>query len=155
MRMRRVPDTFLRGGAHETPWKERPVTDGVLDDAQNARCALERARRLGELAASVGFDWPSLAGVLAKVDEERRELDVAIAEGDPDAIAGEIGDVFFSVVNICRHLGVDPEAALEQTNAKFERRFRAIEAGLRADGRRFGDESLDALEARWQAAKID
>lgn len=114
---------------------------------------LRTARLLGERAASVGFDWPDAAGVVEKLDEERAELDAAMVRGDRDAIEAEIGDLLFSVVNLCRHLHVDPETALERTNAEFERRFRSIEEGLRADGRTVEQTTLDELEARWQAAK--
>lgn len=124
----------------------------LLDDLPPAT-PLRHARHLGERAATVGFDWPDAASVLAKLDEERAELGEALTAADPDAIEAEIGDLLFSIVNLCRHLRVDPEAALGRTNAEFTRRFRAIEAGLAAEGRAVAGTALDELEARWQAAK--
>lgn len=124
----------------------------LLDDLPPAS-PLGTARHLGDRAAAVGFDWPDATSVLAKLDEERAELAEALAAADPDAIEAEIGDLLFSIVNLCRHLHVDPDAALARTNAEFTRRFQAIEAGLAAQGRRVADAPLDELEARWQAAK--
>ncbi len=125
----------------------------ALADLDRGAPPLRRAAHIGALAAAVGFDWPDIGGVLAKIDEELAELRAALGGGDPSAVEAEIGDVLFSVVNLCRHVAVDPEAALGRTITEFERRFRAVEDGLRADGRGFADEGVDALEARWQAAK--
>lgn len=127
-------------------------TPSILDRLPFAP-PLRTARMLGERAARVGFDWPDAVRVLEKLDEERRELDEALAAGSHDAIEAEIGDLLFSLVNLCRHLRVDPETALERTNAEFERRFRVIEAGITAEGRQLAETPLDELEARWQAAK--
>lgn len=114
---------------------------------------LRRADVIGRRAAAVGFDWPDVTGVLAKIDEERVEVAQAMETGDRDRIEAEIGDLLFSVVNLCRHLSVDPERALARTNGEFERRFRALEAGVWRSGRRIEDLALGELEARWQAAK--
>lgn len=123
-----------------------------LDDLPPAP-PLRTAHLLGRRAAALGFDWPDHHGVLAKLDEERRELTAALHAADPAAITAEIGDLLFTLVNLCRHLRIDPEAALTHTNHKFARRFRAIEDSLRAEGRDVPDADLDDLEARWQAAK--
>lgn len=126
---------------------------GALDPIDDALPPLRRAQQVGERAAAVGFDWPDVGGVLAKIDEERAEVDAALQSGDRGAIEAEIGDLLFSVVNLCRHVGVDAARALTGTTDEFCRRFRAVEDGLRADGRGFADEALDTLEARWQRAK--
>jgi len=107
--------------------------------------ALERAAKLQRRAARLGFDWPDSSGARAKIDEELEELD---AESEYDRKREELGDLLFAVVNLARHLNIEPEAALREANRKFERRFRAIElepgfAGL----------SLDEKEALWVAAK--
>lgn len=136
-----------------TPDRPDRPQRGALDPLDPADAPLRRAAVLGVRAAAVGFDWPDAGGVLDKIDEERAEVDAALATGERDRVEAEIGDLLFSVVNLCRHVGVDPSRALSRTNAEFERRFRAIEAGLRADGLVFGEASLDDLEARWQAAK--
>jgi ATP diphosphatase len=108
--------------------------------------ALMRAVKLQKRAARVGFDWPDDAGPRGKLHEEIEE--VAAATGDE--IEDEIGDLLFSAVNWARHLGVDPEAALRRGNAKFERRFRAMEA---LAGERFAALDLDEKEALWQQVK--
>ena len=127
---------------------------GVLDDVPLALPALVRAARLQRRAARVGFDWPEPVQVLDKVEEEIAELRAELkSQANQDRLTDEIGDLLFAAVNLARHLDVDGEAALRQANAKFERRFRAIEEALRARGRRLEDASLDEMEALWQRAK--
>ena len=122
---------------------------GALSGVPVAMPALLRAFRVGEKAARVGFDWPDAAGPRAKVDEELAELDAAIAQGDPGAVAAELGDLLFSVANLARHLRVEPETALRGTVDRFQQRFTAVEAELgNLRGR-----SLEELEAAWQRAK--
>lgn len=133
--------------------KERKGRGSALDGVPAALPALLRAHRISEKAGAVGFDWPDVAGVRAKLDEEVGELDEAIASGDPDAIAEELGDVLFTLVNLGRHLPVGAEDALRMAVARFEERFRVVEAGLQADGRGVHDTPPDELEARWRAAK--
>src|SRR5436190_1830064 len=105
--------------------------------------ALERAAKLQRRAARVGFDWPDVSGPRAKIDEELAELD---AETDHDRKLEELGDLLFAVVNLARHLNVEPETALREANRKFEERFRAIE---QEPG--FADLSLEKKEALWAA----
>lgn len=107
--------------------------------------ALERAAKLQRRAARVGFDWPDRSGPRAKIDEELAELD---AESDHQRMLEELGDLLFAVVNLARHLNIEPEAALREANAKFERRFRSIET---TPG--FSGLSLDEMEQLWGAAK--
>jgi nucleoside triphosphate diphosphatase len=128
---------------------------GVLDDVPLASPALVRAAKLQRRAAQVGFDWPEPGQVLDKIEEEIGELRAELGGSTSrDRLSDEIGDLLFAVVNLARHLEVDGETALRQANAKFERRFRAIEDALRARGRRLEDASLDEMEALWQRAKI-
>jgi ATP diphosphatase len=137
-----------RGGAHEPA--------GLLSEVARGLPPLTRALKLQEKAATVGFDWNDPRAVLAKLREEIAEVEDVLAEPEarPDRLTDEIGDLLFVVVNLARHLKVDPEQALRSTNAKFERRFEAIEAALAADGRAPADASLDEMEALWQAAKV-
>jgi len=107
--------------------------------------ALERAAKLQRRAARTGFDWPDVSGPRAKIDEELAELD---AETEHDRKLDELGDLLFAVVNLARHLNVEPEAALREANRKFEQRFRTIEV---APG--FESMSLDEKEALWIRAK--
>ena len=145
---RRHPHLF--GDAHERPeWEglkaaERTGATSALDGVALALPALMRAEKLQKRAARTGFDWPDAAGPRAKIDEELAE----IADAAPDDIAEEVGDLLFSVVNYARHLGVEPEDALRVANAKFERRFRAIEATAAFAGLPLADK-----EALWDRAK--
>ena len=124
---------------------------GALDGVSRALPALARAFKLQRRAARVGFDWPEPAPVLAKVVEELNEVRAATGLDEREA---EIGDLLFSVINLARHLGVDPEAALAGTNRRFESRFRAVERMLR-DELAIGpeDATLEQMEARWNIAK--
>ncbi len=123
----------------------------VLDDVPVALPALTRAVKLSRRATRLGFEWPDVAGVRAKVDEELAELDALIAAGNPPdgaALKDELGDVLFALANLARHLDVDPEAALRGTNEKFRRRFTYVEDQVDGQVR-----PLDVLERHWQAAK--
>ena len=126
----------------------------ILDDVPKALPALSRAAKLQKRAGSVGFDWDSAPKVVEKLAEEAGEIVEARDQGaGPDKIEEEVGDLLFVVANLARHLKVDPEKALRAANAKFVRRFRYIEAGLKADGRTPAEASLDEMEALWQEAK--
>ncbi|HEY1615684.1 MAG TPA: nucleoside triphosphate pyrophosphohydrolase [Rhizomicrobium sp.] len=128
---------------------------GVLSDVPPALPALLRALKLQKRAASVGFDWDSAAKVVEKIAEEAQEIVAARDAGaNPEKLEDEVGDLLFAAANLARHLGVDPEAALRSTNAKFIRRFGAIETGLAKTGRTPADASLEEMEALWQAAKL-
>ena len=122
----------------------------LLDDVPAALPALSRAAELQKRAAQVGFDWPDALPVVDKVREELDEVLEAMSENDADAIAEEIGDLLFVVSNLARHLKVEPESALRAANAKFERRFRGMEA---LAGEAFPSLSLDDQEALWQQVK--
>lgn len=125
-------------------------TRGALDGVPAAMPALLRAFRIGGKAARAGFDWPDREGPRRKVDEELAELDAAASGGDRAAVARELGDVLFSLVNLARHLGCEPESALRGTIDRFQARFAAVE---RAFGHDLTGRSLDELEAAWQEAK--
>lgn len=132
--------------------KGRP--ESVLDGVPLPFPALLRAYKLQRRAARVGFDWPELAPVAAKVEEEWAELTAEIDNaGDQARLTEEVGDLLFAVVNLARHLEIDPEAALRAGNAKFERRFRAVEDGFREKGRQMAAASLEDMEVLWDAAK--
>jgi ATP diphosphatase len=148
---RRHPHIF--GDATHSPgWEElkaaerkKSPDDSALAGVALALPALERAAKLQRRAARVGFDWPDASGPRAKIDEELAELD---AETDHQRKLEELGDLLFAVVNLARHLNVEPEAALREANAKFEKRFRAIEKAPA-----FAEMPLDEKEALWTAAK--
>jgi MazG family protein len=123
----------------------------LLDEVPRSFPALLEATKLGSKAAKVGFDWPDRAGLLEKVEEECREIEAEVGAGAaPEAIEGEVGDLLFTVVNLARHLKVDPELALRRTNGKFRRRFAAME---QASERALEERSAAELEALWARAK--
>ncbi|WFM72707.1 nucleoside triphosphate pyrophosphohydrolase [Halomonas sp. CKK8] len=125
----------------------------VLDDVPRTLPALSRAAKLSKRAARVGFDWPDARGVLAKIREELDEVEQALAEGDRAHAAEEVGDLLFAVTNLARTLKADPEQCLRATNAKFERRFRHVEAALASARVPLEEAGLAAMERHWQAAK--
>ena len=134
------------------------AAEGVLGDVPRSTPAMLEATKLGSRASKVGFDWPEADGILAKLEEEIRELRqemAAAAAEQPAELEAELGDVLFTVVNVARHLGVDPETALRGSNAKFRRRFGAMETAVGG-----GREALTALRAEaweelWQRAKAE
>jgi MazG family protein len=133
--------------------KDEHGVSSALDGVAVSLPALKRARKLGSRAASIGFDWPDISGVRAKVQEELGELDVAAASGNATDIEDELGDLLFTVANLARHFHLDPEQALERANRKFESRFRRMETAAQAAGEDLTALDLAALEARWQASK--
>ena len=117
--------------------------------------ALTRAEKLTNRAARVGFDWPDAGAVLAKLDEEIGELKAELAAADPARLTDEVGDLLFVLANLARKLKLDPEACLRHANDKFARRFNAMERLLARAGRDLKGETLEAMEAVWQAVKRD
>lgn len=130
-----------------------PHDKGFLGGIPTGLPALTRAQKLTAKAAKVGFDWPEAAQVIEKIHEELDEVKEATSSNDKAMMEDEIGDLLFSVTNLARHFGIDPESALRRTNAKFERRFGAIEASLARQGRSLEDASLDEMERIWVEAK--
>jgi nucleoside triphosphate diphosphatase len=114
---------------------------------------LQRAQKMQEKAARVGFDWPDARAVTHKLSEEIAELAEAQRSGDPNHIREEVGDILFTLVNVTRQLGFDAEGALREANDKFYRRFAFMEQRASAEGRNLGDLSNDELEDLWQLAK--
>jgi ATP diphosphatase len=162
---RRHPHVFgteeeRAAGAEDGSWErikaeERTArADGsALAGIAKALPALKRAQKLGKRASLVGFDWPDRSGVRAKIHEELEELEAAVGARSREAIDEEFGDLLFAVVNLARHLDVDPEKALTAANYKFERRFRDMEQAVVADNRVFSEQTLESLDHEWRAAK--
>jgi ATP diphosphatase len=123
-----------------------------LADVPLALPALSRAAKLGKRAGRVGFDWPDASGVRAKMEEELREVD-EVPAGDKARRAEELGDLLFATANWARHLGVDPEEALRLANAKFERRFRAMESAAAKRGLVLDTLDAASWDALWNEAK--
>ena len=152
---------------HPSPLPASERGEGILDDVPVTLPALTRATKLQNKAAKVGFDWPSLAPVFEKLEEEIRELEEVALPADPrgDArdtspetrakVEEEFGDLLFVMANVARHLDIDPEAALRGANQKFVRRFHYIEAGLAAAGKTPEQSSLAEMDDLWDEAKAN
>jgi ATP diphosphatase len=128
---------------------------GALADVPVGLPALTRARKLGARAADAGFDWPVAGGPRAKIDEELAELDRAAMDRDPRAREAELGDLLFSVVNLARNLGTDPEAALSRANVRVARRDRHGERELDRLGLAAAGAPAEVLDRVWAAAKAE
>lgn len=137
--------------AAERAARAQQESHSVLDGVAVALPALVRAEKMQKRAARAGFDWPDIQGPLAKVREEIDEVAAELQAGAAqDKVAAEIGDLLFAVVNLARHAKVDAEAALREATLKFERRFRAVEAGL---GKPLHEATLEEMDAQWEAVK--
>jgi tetrapyrrole methylase family protein/MazG family protein len=159
--IRRHPHIFGNAEAR-TPeevkhrWEEIKLNEGsksVLNGVPSAQPALNRAFRIQEKAAGVGFEWTDIKGVWEKLEEELEELKTASATGDGTEIEDEIGDILFSMVNLSRFLGVNPEDALRGTIRKFVQRFRYVESEMKKAGKVMTQANLDVMDGFWNDAK--
>ena len=125
----------------------------LLDDVPRALPAFLESRKLQASAARVGFDWAEAAPILDKIEEEVSELRLAINHQTQAEVAAEWGDLAFALVNLSRHLDIDPELQLKAANAKFRRRFAGVEQGLGKQGKTAQTSTLDEMEAEWVAVK--
>lgn len=139
---------------HKAAERKQSEQHSLLDGVALGLPALSRALKLQKRAARAGFDWPTVDGVVAKLEEEIEEIREAIAAGDDSALQEEIGDLLFACVNFARHVGGDAEELLRATNSKFERRFRYLETELQKQGKDLDACSLDEMDTLWQAAKL-
>lgn len=164
--VRRHPHVFgspaeIAAGPEQGSWErikaaERAAIHGdesILDDVALGLPALKRAEKLGNRASGAGFDWPDISGVRDKIREEFEELSAAETGGHRDEIREEFGDVLFSLVNLARHLRIDPEDALSAANHKFSERFRRVEKAAAAAGLDMSEMDIESLEELWQDAK--
>ncbi len=131
---------------------EAPITS-VLEGVPRNLPALVEAEKIGAKAAGLGFEWPTIDGVLEKIQEEAEELAQAQSHGDSAEVEHELGDLLFTVVNLARFLKVDPEQALRKSNGRFRQRFAHVERAVAGSERTFSETSLDELEEFWQAGK--
>jgi ATP diphosphatase len=164
--VRRHPHVFgdaaARTAAAQTgAWEAQKASErraraehGALAGVPVGLPALTRAEKLSKRAARVGFDWPDTDAVLDKLAEETAELRAELPTADPARLADEVGDMLFVLVNLARKLDLDPAACLHAANAKFTRRFTAVEHALAARGRALSDSTLQEMEAAWTQAKL-
>jgi tetrapyrrole methylase family protein/MazG family protein len=136
----------------------RKPKDSVLDDVSRGLPPLDRAYKLQKKAAKAGFDWPDREGVIAKIEEELEEVREAAGTPEGERLEGErleneLGDLLFSVVNLCRSFGVEPSLALQRTNITFERRFRHVEKRMKEAGAVMNGDNLAMMDALWEEAK--
>jgi len=137
---------------------KRATTTSLLEGLPDSMPSLLTAYRMTQKVAGIGFDWPNAEAVFDKVDEELKELRQEIQDGvareaRQAAVSEEIGDLLFTIANLARHLGVDPEAALASSNRKFRRRFRAVEEDLGEDPSGLTNATIEEMEAAWQRVK--
>jgi tetrapyrrole methylase family protein/MazG family protein len=135
----------------------RRAKDSILDEVSRGLPPMERSYKLQKKAAKIGFDWPDEKGIWSKIDEETSEVKEALTakNGRFDKIEEELGDLLFSVINLCRFLKIDPSLALQKTNIKFEKRFRFVEKNIRKESVNADDGKypLKELDALWEKAK--
>jgi len=142
----------------------RKPKESVLDEVNRGLPPLDRAWKLQKKAAKAGFDWPDAAGVIAKVKEELEEVEEAIANSTitsnnladgrvADALEGELGDLLFSVVNLCRFFDTEPSLALQRTNSKFTERFKYVEKHMKENSQEMKAQNLEEMDQYWNEAK--
>ncbi len=149
----RTPDEVLANWEKLKSEERKDKDEGILSGVPVSLPALLKAMRLTEKAANVGFDWEKTEDIFEKIDEEIDELKTAIRSDDRNEIEHEVGDLLFTVCNIARRLGVQPEEALQATNRRFTERFEYIERTLRERGTTFDESSLEEMDSLWNAAK--
>ena len=133
--------------------RKKKRKSGTLGGVPVSLPAMVKAFRIGEKAASVGFDWGHKEDVWSKVSEELAEVDTEIKAGDKERLTDEMGDLFFALINACRLYGIDPEGALERTNKKFIRRFGYVEEQAERTGRVLKEMNLEEMDGYWNEAK--
>jgi XTP/dITP diphosphohydrolase len=138
-------------------WEQLKLKEGknsILEGVPSSMPAINKAYRLQEKTAKVGFEWDKIEDVWDKVEEEKKELEVAVADKNLDQIEDEFGDLMFALINYSRYLNIDPEAALERTNKKFKKRFEFIEQRAKDLGKEIGKMTLEEMDTIWNEAKV-
>ncbi len=147
-----TPDEVMKNW-EELKLRKKKRQGGILGGVPRSLPAMVKAYRIGEKAASAGFDWEQKEDIWPKVKEEIAEIEVEMARGDKERTTEEIGDLFFALINMCRLYGIDPELALEKCNKKFISRFQHMEA--EAGDKLFSEMSAEELDQLWRNAKKD
>ncbi len=158
--IRRHPHVFGDAVPEEQSWEDAKESErrrrsecGALAGIPVDLPALSRAVKLSARAARVGFDWPEVEAAFGKIEEEMAELRLELPLADTARLADELGDVLFTVANVARKLGLDAEACLRQANAKFARRFEAMERRIERDGSSLQESGLERMETAWRQVK--
>jgi len=145
--------TDVRKQWEEIKLQEEPEQSSLLEGLSPTLSPMTASFRLQEKAAAVGFDWPKPEDVIVKMREELQELQNALSRGRREAVGTEIGDLLFSLVNLARKLGENPEICLKHTIAKFQRRFAHIERALNSKGKTPSESTLEEMDELWNQAK--
>ncbi len=143
----------LKANERKASGKTEKMLESILDEVPVHFPALLEGLKLTKKAAKVGFDWASADQIFAKLEEEADELKLAIEKGDNENMTEEIGDLLFVVLNLARHLDVEPESALKRTNIKFRSRFKYIEKELERSGKTLNEASLEVMDILWSQSK--
>lgn len=143
----------LKANERKASGKPEKKLESLLDEVPVHFPALLEALKVTKKASKAGFDWDSSGPIFDKIAEESSELKTAVEKADRANIEEEIGDLLFAVVNLARHLDVEPETALKKTNRKFRRRFKYVEDELKREGRSTGEATLDEMDSLWDKAK--
>ena len=130
----------------------RRPKDSILDEVKQGLPPLDRAWKLQKKAAKAGFDWPDMTGVTGKIREELEEVQAA-ADNPREKLEEELGDLLFSVINLCRYLAIEPSIALRRTNSKFTERFKYVERKMKENALEMNRENLDTMDCYWNEAK--
>jgi len=148
------PEEILKNWAKMKVEQEgRAPKDSILDEVKRGLPPLDRAFNLQKKAAKAGFDWPDTEGVIDKIKEELQEVKNQITPQDNNALEAELGDLLFSVINLCRFVKIDPSLALQNTNIKFTQRFKHVEKSMKENKEEMKAENLDIMERYWNEAK--
>ena len=131
----------------------RKPKDSILDEVSRGLPPLDKAWKLQKKAAKAGFDWPDADGVIAKIKEETEEVEAAVAAEENKILEEELGDLLFSVVNLCRFFNIEPSVALQRTNIKFSERFRYVEKCMKETGQEMNAQNLGVMDGYWNEAK--
>ena len=146
-------DEVLKNWEHIKRNVENPEHQSIMESIPGGLHPLERAYKIQKKAAKYGFDWKTIDGVYTKIDSEIQECRTAEERRDQDELEGELGDLLFSVINLCRYVSVDPALALHRTNKKFLKRFSYVENSMESAGKKLSPEHLDLMDSLWEEAK--
>ena len=154
LKVKNVEEILGNWAAIKVNQEGRKPKDSILDEVSSGLPPMDRSDALQKKAAKVGFDWPDMNGVITKIEEELGEVREAASDvAHNDLIEEELGDLLFSVINLCRFLKVEPSVALRRTNGKFVQRFKYVESKMKESGHVMKKENIDIMEKFWNEAK--
>jgi len=153
VKVKNVDEILDNWAAIKVNQEGRKPKDSILDEVNSGLPPMDRSYKLQKKAAKVGFDWPDMEGVISKIEEELDEVRDAASQTASEKIEEELGDLLFSVINLCRFLKVEPSVALRRTNSKFVKRFKYVEEKMKETQKEMKKENLDTMDKFWNEAK--